>query len=104
VAFTVTEGNTSYRSLGRESVYVLRAGDRRASRTYAYQLRFALCERGTGLSWHRDWLLYAATEGRTVAIDTTGLARRIDLTAVVAHVGGRAGSDGKVDVRVQWTR
>ncbi|HEY3207341.1 MAG TPA: hypothetical protein VGJ58_10365 [Gaiellaceae bacterium] len=36
VAFTVTEGNTSYRSLGRESVYVLRAGDRRASRTYAY--------------------------------------------------------------------
>lgn len=104
VAFTVTEGNTGYRSRGRESVYVLRAGDQRASVAYSHRLRFALCERWAGLSWHHGWLLYAATEGRTVAIDTTRPDRQIDLTSVAERVGGRAGGDGKVEMGVRWAR
>jgi hypothetical protein len=102
VAFAVTEGNTGYRAVGRESLYVLRAADRRPSRVYSHRLRFALCERWTGLSWRSDWLLYAATEGTTIAIDTTRPNRRIDLTTAVERIGGRPGGDGTVDVRVRW--
>jgi hypothetical protein len=100
VALTVSEGNTGYRSVGRESVFVLRAGDRRARPVFSKRLRFALCERWAGLSWHGDWLLYAATEGRTVAIDVDRRGRRIDLTAVALRLGRR--SEGKLDVRVRW--
>jgi hypothetical protein len=57
VAFAVSEGNTGYRSIGRESVHVLRAGDRHATPAFALRLRFALCERWAGLAWHRAWLL-----------------------------------------------
>lgn len=99
VAFTVTEGNTGYRSVGRESVYVLRAGERHASPVFSHRLRFALCERWTVLSWHDDWLLYAATEGRTMAVDASRPDRRVDLTAVAQRLGRR--SEGKL-VRVRW--
>jgi len=99
VGFTVTEG---HRSLGRESLYVLRSGDRRPSLVYSRRLRFALCERWSGLSWRRDWLLYAATEGMTIALDTARPTRRIELTAVTRSVGGPRGGDGKTDVRVSW--
>jgi hypothetical protein len=102
VAFTVTVGNTGYRSVGRESIYVLREGDRSSSRVGSHRLRFALCERWAGLSWHGEWLLYAVTEGRTEAIDTTRRDRRIDLTALSERIGGRAHGDGKVSVRVRW--
>lgn len=100
VAFTVTDGNTGYRSVGRESAYVLRAGDRHATPVFSHRLRFALCERWTGLSWHGGWLLYAATEGRAVTVDTTRQDRRIDLTAVAQRLG--RGSEGKLGVRVRW--
>jgi hypothetical protein len=100
VALTVTEGNTGYRSVGRESVFVLRAGDRRARPVFSKRLHFALCERWAGLSWHGDWLLYAATEGRTVAVHAGGRDRRIDLTAVAFRLGRR--SEGKLGVRVRW--
>jgi hypothetical protein len=100
VAFTVTRGNTGYRSVGRESVYALRAGDRRASPVFTHRVRFALCARWTGLSWHGDWLLYATTEGSTWAIDTTRPDRRIDLTAVARRLG--RGSAGNLGVRVRW--
>ena len=102
VAFAVTEGNTGYRTVGRESVYLLSQGDRKATRVFSHRLRFALCERWTSLSWHGAWLLYAPTEGRILAVDTARSDRRIDLTGVAERVGGRAGSDGKVDVQVRW--
>jgi hypothetical protein len=105
VAFTVSEGNTGYRSIGRETVYVLRAGDRRSAPVFSHRLRFGLCERWTSLAWHGDWLLYATTEGNTLAIDTKRPHVRIDLTRLAARIGGRAGTDGKVDLLgVRWAR
>jgi hypothetical protein len=68
-------------SIGRESVYPLRAGDRQARRTYSQRLRFALCEHAAELSWHDEWLLHSATEDATVAIDTARSNRRVDLIA-----------------------
>ena len=103
VAFTVTHGNTGYRSVGRESIYVLREGDRQPSRRYSHRLRFAPCTRWTHLSWLDDWLLYAPTEGKTVAIDTTRAARRIDLTRVATRIGGRR-ADRHHNVQVRWSR
>jgi hypothetical protein len=68
---------------------------------HSHQVRFALCERWSGLSWRGDWLLYAATEGTTIALDTTRPNHPTDLTTVVKRVGGRRDGDGKVDVRVR---
>jgi hypothetical protein len=103
VAFAVTEGNNGYGVVGRESLYVLRSGDRRAERVFGRRLRFAICERWASLAWHEDWLLYATTEGRTVALDTRAPARQIDLTDVVMRVATRTG-EGKVAVGVRWLR
>ena len=99
VALAVTEGKQGYGAVGRESLYVLHAGNGRPARIYSHRLRFALCERWSGLSWHDDWLLYAATEGTTVAIDTARPKRRIDLTAVAGS--GRNGN-GDANMRVRW--
>jgi hypothetical protein len=95
VAFAVTSGNDGSARVGRESLYVLRAGDREPTRLYDGRLRFAVCERWAGLDWHGDWLLYATTEGMTFALDTRAPARRIDLTRLVARfrVEGRRRQD-----------
>jgi hypothetical protein len=103
VALAVTSGNNGYAVVGRESLYVLRAGDRRAREVYAGRLRFAVCERWVGLDWHGDWLLYASTEGRTIALDTRSPARRVDLTGLVARVA-RADAQRKTQAQVEWAR
>ena len=102
VALTLTEGNTGYASNGAEWLLVLREGDRVARVLHRERLRFAVCERWTTLAWHDEWLLYASTEGRTLAVDT-GRRRVIDLTPLVTRLPG-AKPDGelKVELRARW--
>ena len=101
VAFAVTSGDNGNAPAGQESLYVLRAGDRSASELYSGKLRFAVCERWASLGWHGDWLLYAATEGKTLALDSRTPPRRIDLTQLVRRFASTDG-EGKVNAQVQW--
>lgn len=102
VALTLTEGNTGYASRGAEWVLVLREGDRVARVLRRERLWFAVCERWTTLAWRDGWLLYASTEGRTLALDTAG-RRVVDLSALVARLpGGRADGQHKVELQARW--
>ena len=95
VAFTVRKGNLR----GADSVYVLRAGERRPVLVYRRQLRFAICERSVTLAWHGGWLLYAPSEGPVVAIDAVRRSRPIDLSALAALLAGGGGTT----VTAAWT-
>jgi hypothetical protein len=96
VAFAVTT-----RSTGGESVYLLRAGDRAASRRYRGPVDFAVCERWATLAWHDSWLLYATTEGKTLLL-TTGVDRRaVDLSALVRRLAPLDG-EGNVSAEIGW--
>jgi hypothetical protein len=102
VALTMTEGNTGYASQGAEWLLVLREGDRVARAVHRERLRFAVCERWTTLAWHKSWLLYASTEGRTLAVDTSR-RRVVDLTRLVARLpGARPNAERKVELAARW--
>ena len=101
VAFAVTGGDSGSGGIGRESLYVLQAGDRSAREVYSGPVQFAVCERWASLSWHGDWLLYAATEGKTLVLDSRDPTRRIDLTSVV-HRLASIDAEGKVNAQVAW--
>ncbi len=101
VAFAVTSRNRRNGGSGREAVYVLRAGDRKARELYSGRLQFAICERWTSLAWHGDWLLYAATEGTTVALNSRTPTRRIDLTKLTSQLAP-TDTEGKTDAQLQW--
>ena len=77
------------------SLYVLRRGDGEPTQVYDGGLRFAVCERWADLDWHGGWLLYATTEGKTIAIDTRAPALSIDLTPLVTRFASKDG-EGKV--------
>ena len=104
VAFTATRGNTAYGSRGTETIYVLRAGARRAARLHTERLRFAICERGADLAWHGRWLLYAAAEGNVVLVDTREPGRTLDLTRTVLRLPGVHGSEGHANAEASWSR
>lgn len=102
VALTLTEGNTGYASDGAEWLLVLREGDRVARVLHREPLKFAVCERWTTLAWQDRWLLYASTEGRTLALDT-GRGRVVDLSRLVARLpGARPNGEGKVELTARW--
>jgi hypothetical protein len=101
VAFAVTSGDSGSGGIGRESLYVLQAGDRSARPVYSGPVEFAICERWASLSWHGDWLLYAATEGKTLVLDSRDPTRRIDLTSVVQRLAS-IDAEGKVNAQVAW--
>lgn len=101
VAFAVTRGDNGNAPAGYESLYVLRAGNSSAREVYSGKLRFAVCERWTNLGWHGNWLLYATTEGKTLALDSRTPTRRIDLTQLVCRFASTDG-EGKVNAQVQW--
>jgi hypothetical protein len=93
VAFTAAYGETSdpnaaARGRGEETVYLLRAGARRAVALHTEDVSFRVCERGASVQWHEGWLLYANSEGNLVLVDATHRPRAIDLTAVAAHLAG----------------
>ena len=102
VAFTLTRGNTAYGSRGGETVYLLRAGMRRAAHLHTEHMRFAICERGADLAWHGHWLLYAASEGNVVVLDSRGHRRALDLTRTVLRLPGSHGGEGHANVSVSW--
>ncbi len=101
VAFAVTRDDNGNAPAGWESLYVLRAGNSSAREVYSGRLRFAVCERWTNLGWHGDWLLYATTEGKTLALDSRTPTRRIDLTQLVRRFASTDG-EGKLNAQVQW--
>jgi len=102
VALTLTEGNTGYASTGAEWLLLLREGDRVARVLHRERLRFAVCERWTTLAWRNGWLLYASTEGRTLALDTSS-RRIVNLTPLVRRLPS-AKPDGqrKVELEARW--
>jgi hypothetical protein len=102
VAFTATRGNTAYGSHGSETIYVLRAGARRATPVHTERLDFAVCERGADLAWHGRMLLYGASEGRLLALDTTGARRPIRLSRLVRVLAGPSGDEGNLDYGATW--
>jgi hypothetical protein len=102
VALTLTEGDTGYASRGAEWLLLLREGDRRPRVLHREQLRFAVCERWTTLAWHRGWLLYSSTEGRTLAVDTSR-GRVVELTPLVARLpSARPNGEHKVELEARW--
>ena len=93
VAFTAAYGastgpNAAAWAQGTETTYVLRAGARRASAVHTEDVNFRACERGAGVAWHGNWLLYSNSEGNVVLIDVAGSHRAIDLTAAAAALTG----------------
>jgi hypothetical protein len=88
VAFTATNGNTAYGSSGRETVYLLTAGERRARPVFAERVMFEICERGASLSWDGGWLLYANSEQQAAVIDSSGNAPTTELGNVIAQLPG----------------
>ncbi len=67
------------------SAHVLRAGDPGARLVDRSRVGFDVCAHWTQRAWHCGRLLVAATEGRTLAIDTERRSRRVDLRAVTAR-------------------
>ena len=101
-AFAVTIGdNGGGGGPGRETLYLLQAGDRRASMLYSGRLTFAICERSANLAWHNNWLLYATPEGRTLLLDSRTPRRRVNLTRLVRRLAP-VDSDGKIDAQIAW--
>jgi hypothetical protein len=93
VAFTTTSGNTAYGSSGVESVYLLRPGEREATRIFSRQIDFALCERQATLAWRAGWVLYAASEGYAAAIDTGAQQPPLELSALAQRLPGLTEND-----------
>ena len=103
VAFTLTRGNTAYGSRGTESVYLLRSALRRAVSIHTVRLHFAVCERGADLVWNGRWLLYGASEGNVVLVDSRGRRRALDLTRTVLRLPGSHGGEGHANVTASWS-
>ena len=82
VGFVVTDGTPGAAS-GRESVELLRAGDREATVRYSARVPLDICERWVTLAWHRGWLLYAVPGGKTLLLDTATSPSPLDLTGLV---------------------
>jgi hypothetical protein len=89
-------------SLGIETVYLLPAGGRRATALHTERLRFAICGRGAKLAWHGRWLLYDASEGNVVVIDSTGRRRSVGLTRIALRLPGAHGGEGHANVDASW--
>lgn len=72
----------------RDSVRLLRPGDRSSTLLFAKELRREGCGRFSGVSWRGEQLLYTATEGHVVLIDAES-GDHVDLTAAVARLPGK---------------
>ena len=98
VAFTATKGNTAYGSSGRETVYVLGAGDRQARPVLTEQVTFKVCERMASLAWRGRWLLYGNSERQAAIVDISGERPALDLSEVIARLPATSRDDGRFDV------
>jgi hypothetical protein len=96
VAFAAAAGeasdpNAAHGARGTESVYLLRARTRMAVPVHTETVSIKVGERGAGLQWHGNWLLYSNTEGSLAAIDTTGAHHTIELSAIAHSLPGADG-------------
>jgi hypothetical protein len=71
----------------RESVRLLRPGDRSSTPLFVNDYTPLGCGRSPSLAWRGKTLLYSTPEGKVVAIDI-GSGERVDLTEVVARLPG----------------
>lgn len=102
VAFTATDRNTALGSTGTETTYLLRAGDTIATPLHTETVDFKVCERMAELEWHERWLLYSASEGNVVAIDTDDPSRSVDLTALAQALPGTQDDEGGLAIEASW--
>jgi hypothetical protein len=84
LAFIVAPGQTS----GPETVYLLRAGARRAIAVYRRRVQLGGCAHWVSLEWHGRWLLYNDVAGDLAVIDTAGTRRPIELGSAVRRLPG----------------
>ncbi len=75
-------------ALDLETVYLLRSGAARATAVHRARVQFAPCLGGTGLQWHRSWLLFSAGEGDLTLIDMAGTHPAVDLTPLTRKLPG----------------
>jgi hypothetical protein len=99
-AFTATRNATVNGSQGRETVYVLRAGERSARAVHTERLHVRGCGAMAELAWHGRWLLYSSG-GHDVALIDTSRRSALELTQVVTALPG-ATANGYFDV--SWGR
>ena len=83
VAFTAT-----HRASGTETVYMLRAGARRALGLFTTQADFRGCGYMASVAWHERWLLYSGASPRAALIDGTGRPAAVDLSGAIARLPG----------------
>jgi hypothetical protein len=98
-AFATVSERSAGRSVGAETVYVLRPGARVATQVHSETGSFGGCARWVTLQWHGRWLLYSSNQGNVALIDTTGADGTIELTRFVRRLPG-AGEDG---FSASWT-
>jgi hypothetical protein len=87
-AFTAIRNDTAKARRGRETVYVLRAGEHSVRAVHAERLQFEGCGRMTELAWHGPWLLYSSQERHVVLVDTSRHAAPVELTRLIAALPG----------------
>jgi hypothetical protein len=96
VAFAVLRPDqrivTQVHERGVETVYVLRPGRRAAAAVYAKHTWFNVCGHSASLAWHGPWLLYGASEGSTVLIDSQN-GRTLGLGLLVRRLPGFSRDD-----------
>lgn len=74
-------------SRARESVRLLRRGERSSQALYVNDFSPSGCGRWSSLAWRGEALLYSTTEGKVVVIDT-GADEHVDLTGLVERLPG----------------
>ncbi|MGZ4181322.1 MAG: hypothetical protein ACXVUL_11665 [Solirubrobacteraceae bacterium] len=98
VAFATVTDRSADRTVGTETVYLLRSGAHQATPVHTENGAFGGCARWVSLQWHGRWLLYGASEGSVTVIDSTGGYRAIELTRLVRHL-----SDFQGGLAAYWT-
>ena len=83
----ISTGPLDGHSRARESVRLLRPGDRSSKVLFATQVGALGCGHWPTLAWRSEELLYATSEGHVVVI-TPGSGENLDLTRVVSRLPG----------------
>jgi hypothetical protein len=88
LAFATVTDQSAHRTVGTETVYLLRSGANEAIAVHGETGSFGGCVRWVNLQWHGRWLLYSSTQGNLAVVDSTGAHRAIELTRFVRRLPG----------------
>jgi hypothetical protein len=83
----VSTGRLDHRGRARETVRILRPGDRSSALLFVNQVGALGCGHWPSIAWRGRDLLYSTTEGTVVVFDT-GSGEHVHLTAAVARIPG----------------